>query len=43
MLFKEVIAIYRGKHAKPKIQNAALMAVKANGSFHCSYCSALKG
>jgi hypothetical protein len=40
-LFKEIIAVYTEDHAKPKIQNAALLTVKADGS--CSYRSALKG
>jgi hypothetical protein len=39
-LFKEIIAVYSEKHTKT-IQNAALMTVKADGSY--SYRSALKG
>jgi hypothetical protein len=41
MLFKEIIAVYSENNAKPNIQNAALLTVKANGSY--SYRSALKG
>jgi hypothetical protein len=41
MLFKEIIAVYSENHAKPEIQNAALLTVKADGSY--SYRSALKG
>jgi hypothetical protein len=40
-LFKEIIAVYSENHAKPIIQNAALLTVKADGSY--SYFSALKG
>jgi hypothetical protein len=39
MLFKEIIAVYSENHTMP-IQNAALMTVKADGSY--SYRSALK-
>jgi hypothetical protein len=41
MLFKEIIAVYSENHTKPKIQNTALLTVKADGSY--SYLSALKG
>jgi hypothetical protein len=41
MLFKEIIAVYSEDYAKEEIQNAALLTVKADGSY--SYRWALKG
>jgi hypothetical protein len=41
MLFKEIITVYSENHAKPINKNAALLTVKADGSY--SYRSALKG
>jgi hypothetical protein len=41
MLFKEMIAVYSENHAKLINTNAALLTVKADGSY--SYRSALKG
>jgi hypothetical protein len=41
MLFKEIIDVYSENYTKQKIQNAALLTVKADGSY--SYRSALKG
>jgi hypothetical protein len=41
MMFKEIIAVYSENHAKPTHTNAALLTVKADGSY--SYRSALKG
>jgi hypothetical protein len=40
-LFKEIIAVYSENHAKPIIQNAALLTVNADGSY--SYHPTLKG
>jgi hypothetical protein len=40
-LFKEIIAVYSENHAKPIIQNEALLTVKGDGSY--IYRSALKG
>jgi hypothetical protein len=41
MLCKEIIAVYSEKHAKPINKKAALMTVKADGSY--SYRLVLKG
>jgi hypothetical protein len=41
MLFKEIIAVYIENHAKSINTNAALLTVKADGSY--SYLSALRG
>jgi hypothetical protein len=41
MLLKEIITVYSENHAKPINKNAALLTVKADGSY--SYRSALKG
>jgi hypothetical protein len=41
MLFKEIIAVYSENHAKPIIQKAVLLSVKAGGKY--SYHLALKG
>jgi hypothetical protein len=41
MLFKEIIAIYSENQQNRQTQNAALLTVKAGGSY--SYRSALKG
>jgi hypothetical protein len=41
MLFKEIIAVYSENHTKPINTKAALLTVKADGSY--SYRSALKG
>jgi hypothetical protein len=40
-LFKEIIAVYIDNDTKPINENAALLTVKADGSY--SYRSALKG
>jgi hypothetical protein len=40
-LFKEIIDVYSENHTKPLHTNAALLTVKADGSY--SYDSALKG
>jgi hypothetical protein len=40
MLFKEIIAVYCENQTKLWVQNAALMTVKADGTY--SYRSALK-
>jgi hypothetical protein len=40
-LFKGIVAVYIENHAKPINKNAALLTVKADGSY--SYRSALKG